>query len=79
MPELIDNVTVKAGRIIRVKNSKQHRMASPVYHSVWVEDADGENERCLLFTARELAVAEARAAKNPEDIPEKGMIQDMLD
>ena len=70
---------VKAGRIILVENKNQHFAAKDQYLSIWVEDADGSNERCLLFTERELNIAEERAKKNSEDIPEKGVITDFFD
>jgi len=79
MAEKIDKVTVRAGRLIKVANQNKHFLANPTYVSVWVEDANGDNERCLLFTDRELAAAERRAAKNPEDCPKKGLLQDLLD
>jgi len=52
MANLIDKVKVKAGRLIRVWNTEKRKFsnAKPTYISVWVEDADGTNERCLLLT-----------------------------
>ena len=77
----IDDKTVRAGRLIRVKNTKKPKFsnAKNQYVSVWVEDSNGKNERCLLFTDRELQLAEKRANKNPEDCTKKGLLQDMLD
>lgn len=79
MAKQIDNVRVKAGRIIRVKNKMKKLAANPVYYSVWVEDADGNNERCLLFTEKELQKAEDRASKNLEDLTEKSFFTDIFD
>jgi hypothetical protein len=75
----IDEVAVKAGRLIKVWNKIKKAAANKFYYSVWVEDADGSNERCLLFTEKELERAEARANKNPEDLPQKGFFADLLD
>ena len=75
----IDEVTVKAGRLIKVWNKIKKAAANKFYYSVWVEDADGNNERCLLFTEKELARAEARAKKNPEDLPKKGFLTNLID
>lgn len=87
MANLIDKVRVVAGRLIRVENTQRKQLAahSPLrtgaeyYYSVWVEDADGSNERCLLLTACELERIERRSRKNPEDLPAKGLIARLLD
>lgn len=79
MDNLIDKVRIKAGRLIRVWNKEPKPNAKPKYISVWVEDADGKNERCLLFTQREIDVAEDRALKNEEDLTKKHWFTDLLD
>lgn len=70
---------VKQGRLIRVDNTERLFGSSPSYQAVWVEDSDGGNERCLLFTDDEINKAEERAAKNVEDLTEKGFFTDILD
>jgi len=81
MAKQIDKVSVVAGRLIRVWNDKRKKFsnANKIYFAVHVEDANGKNERCLLFTERELKMAEDRANKNKEDLPEKGFITDIFD
>ena len=79
MANLIDQVRVKAGRLIRVWNTLKKKNENKGYVSVWVEDANGKNERCLLFTEKEIARAELRASKNVEDLTEKGCITDFID
>ena len=86
MADLTDNVKVKAGRLIRVRNTKRKPLkhgkilsGAELYYAVWVEDADGGNERCLLFTPKQIEVAEARAERNQEDIPAKGFIAGLFD
>ena len=81
MAKLIDKVKVKAGRLIRVWNDEKKKFsnAAPEYVSVWVEDADGKNERCLLFTQHEIQVAENRASRNFEDLTEKSFFTDLID
>lgn len=79
MADVIEQVKVKAGRLLTVWNTLKKRNEKLGYKAVWVEDADGSNERCLLFTEKEIARAEARAKKNPEDIPAKSIITDLLD
>ena len=79
MANLIDQVRVIAGRLIRVWNTRKKKNENKGYVSVWVEDANGKNERCLLFTEKEIARAELRASKNVEDLTEKGCITDFVD
>jgi len=77
----IDKVRVKAGRLIRVVNTQKPKLSSAnaQYYAVWVEDADGGNERCLLFTDKQIEAAATRASRNPEDLPKKGKLVDMFD
>jgi hypothetical protein len=70
---------VKRGRIIEVDNRERVFGSALKYNAVWVEDSDGKNERCLLFTDDEIRKAEERAAKNIEDLTEKGFFTDLLD
>lgn len=81
MAKTLDKVRVKAGRLIRVWNDKRKKFsnANKVYWSVWVEDAKGDNERCLLFTDNEIKRAEERAKNNPEDLPKKGFLVNLFD
>jgi len=70
--KLVD-VQVKAGRLIPVVNTEKKAFsnAKSKYLAVWVEDSDGDNERCVLLTEKELARAEYRASRNPEDLTKK--------
>jgi len=81
MASLIDQVKVKAGRLIKVWNTEKKKFsnAKPWYISIWVEDADGKNERCLLFTEAEIKAAEKRAAANQEDLTSKGFFTNIID
>jgi hypothetical protein len=79
MASVIDQIKVKAGRLIRVFNKKPAPNAKAQYVSVWVEDADGCNERCLLFTEHEIKKAEERASKNIEDLTKKSFFTDLFD
>lgn len=65
----IDNVPAKMGRLVHIENTNQYNKGNEadVYVAVWVEDADGSNRRCIMFTDGEVARAERRATKNPED------------
>lgn len=79
MANVIEQVRVKMGRLIRVWNTEKRKMENIGYVSVWVEDADGKNERCLLFTENEIKRAEHRASKNIEDLTKKDFLTDLLD
>jgi len=77
----LDEASVKMGRLIRVWNTERKAFtnAKTWYYAVQVEDADGSNERCLLFTQKELDRAEYRASKNQEDLPTKSWWTDLND
>ena len=77
----IDDVVVKNGRLIRVANTERPNFsnANEEYIAVFVEDADGGNERCLLFTDHEIEQAEYRASRNQEDLTDKTFWTDLLD
>lgn len=79
MANVLDQVKVKQGRLIRVQNTDRTFGSADVYIAVQVEDADGSNERCLLFTEKEIQAAQERADKNKEDLTTKSFITDMLD
>jgi hypothetical protein len=79
MANLIDQVRVKAGRLIKVWNTLKKKNENKGYVSVWVEDADGTNERCLLFTEKEIQRAELRASKNIEDLTNKNFLTNLVD
>jgi hypothetical protein len=70
---------VVKGRLITVDNTNRIFGSADSYIAIQVEDADGGNERCLLFTDAEIAKAEDRAKKNPEDLTEKGFFTNLLD
>lgn len=81
MASVIDKVKVKMGRLIMVENTKRSKFsnAKRKYLSIQVEDADGSNERCLLFTENEIKLAEYRASKNIEDLTDKSWFTDLTD
>ena len=79
MANVIEQVRVKTGRLIRVWNTLRKKNENAGYVSVWIEDANGKNERCLLFTEKEIERAEKRAARNMEDLTKKDLLTDFLD
>jgi hypothetical protein len=78
---VIDKCQGKAGRLIKVVNTNVPKFsnAKRQYTAVWVEDANGKNERCLLFSDAELKSAEYRASRNHEDLTKKGFFTNLLD
>lgn len=77
----IDKAKVKAGRLIRVHNTKRKKFsnASFKYNALWVEDANGSNERCWLLTDKEIERLEYRSKRNKEDWTRKDFLTDLLD
>lgn len=64
MAEIIDKDTnIKIGNLILVKNTKKKPTENDEYVSLHVEDEDGENERCLLFTQIEISDMEKVQSK----------------
>jgi hypothetical protein len=78
---MIDKSSVKAGRLIKIENTNMPKLsnASKEYFSVWVEDANGKNERCWFLTAKDVEMLEKRSLKNKEDWTKKGIITNIMD
>lgn len=70
---------VKQGRLIEVENKERRFGSANNYVAVWVEDADGKNERCLLLTKAEVRKATERASKNMEDLTKKDFLTNLFD
>ena len=79
MANVLDQVRIKKGRLIRVQNTERTFGSADVYIAVQVENADGSNERCLLFTEKEIQAAQERADKNKEDLTNRSFLTDLLD
>ena len=79
MANVLDQVRIKKGRLIRVQNTERTFGSVDVYIAVQVENADGSNERCLLFTEKEIQAAQERADKNKEDLTNRSFLTDLLD
>lgn len=73
--------TTRLGRLVKVKNTKKvnYPNVNDNYFALWVKDASGKNSKCLLFTEADLAKAELRAQKNPEDLTERSLYSLMMD
>lgn len=55
MAEQLDNMPVKMGYLIRVRNTRRLPSESEDYYAVKLEDQSGDNERWCLFTGAEVA------------------------
>ena len=53
---------VKQGKIITVTNKDRKFGANEEYYAIWIEDSK-KQEKCLLFTAHQLLVAQKEPAK----------------
>jgi hypothetical protein len=73
--------STRLGRLVKVKNTKKvnYPNVNDAYFAIWVKDAAGKNPKCLLFTEADLAKAELRAQKNPEDLTERSLYSLMVD
>ena len=81
MVSVISEARIKMGRLIKVWNTKRSKFSNSkrTYIALQVEDSDGGNERCLLFTENEIKMAEYRASRNVEDLTDKDFLSDILD
>lgn len=63
-------MSTTAGKIIVVENTQRPHFtnAKTKYYLVWVENADGKNERPLLLTNKELQRVLTRGSNNEEDL-----------
>lgn len=72
----VDNLPVKLGQLIPVENVEQRSRAEfDRYIALHIEDLDGSNERCILFTPIEYTDMESVVL--PEDIT-KHIVQGRL-
>jgi hypothetical protein len=67
------------GRLVTVDNAERKFGSALNYIAIQVENEDGKGERCLLFTKDEIAKAQIRASKNPEDLTKKGFFTNLFD
>ncbi len=54
MAEQLNDVEIKMGTFIPVNNAKRRPNESNTYYAIKVEDEDGNNERWLLYTRKEI-------------------------
>ena len=76
--EVLAGKMVKMGHVLLVGNQKRHPAAAKVYLVIHVQDTDGK-EVPLMMTQDQFEVAKKRAARNPEDVPAKSLLTDLMD
>ena len=52
-----ESLSIKLGQFIKIENKERKNLESDSYIAIQVEDVNGSNERCLLFTENELSNA----------------------
>jgi len=79
--EVISKASIKAGRLIRVWNTDRKKFSREArqYSAIWVEDANGKNERCWLLTDKDIERLDYRSERNREDWTKKGFFTNLLD
>lgn len=50
----MSDLTVKLGQLIKIENKEKKSTENEFYIALQVEDYDGKNERCILFTENEV-------------------------
>jgi hypothetical protein len=77
----LEDSKVKAGRLIKVWNTDRKKFSNEAkqYTAVYVEDANGKNERCWLLTDKEIERLNYRSERNKEDWLKKDFLTDLLD
>ena len=67
--EIIDkDLKVELGQLIRVTNLNKRAQENEMYVSLQVEDENGENERCILFTEIETSDMQKISGKFLENL-----------
>lgn len=79
MANQIDNEKVKEGHILEVWNTEKPRFSNANLKYFVIHCERGGKEFPIMLTENELNAAVHRAKQNPEDVPKKGFITDMLD
>lgn len=75
MAKQIDNEKIKMGNLIKVENTERQAPNETFSHyALKVEDADGKNERWLLFTPRQFQAASTFISYNLADLMKSGRL-----
>jgi hypothetical protein len=70
-------IKTRVGNLVHVKNQNKKKAANNEYYAVVLKNSS--NYASYLFTDVEIAVAQERARKNPEDQAERNLISNILD
>jgi hypothetical protein len=70
-------IKTRVGNLVHVKNQNKKKSANNEYYAVVLKNSS--NYTSYLFTDVEIAVAQERARKNPEDQVGRSVLSKMLD
>ena len=70
-------IKTRVGNLVHVKNQNKKKTANNEYYAVMLKNSS--NYASYLFTEVEIAVAQERGRKNPEDQVERSLASKMLD
>jgi hypothetical protein len=71
------SVKTRVGNLVHVKNQNKKKTANNEYYAVML--LNNSTYGAFLFTEVEIAVAQERARKNPEDVVERSLLSKILD
>ncbi len=71
------SIKTRVGNLVHVKNQNKKKTANNEYYAVVLKNSS--NYAPYLFTEVEIAVAQERARKNPEDQVVRSLASKMLD
>jgi len=71
------SIKTRVGKLVKVKNQNKKKTANNEYYAVMLKNSS--NYASYLFTEVEIAVAQERARKNPEDQVERSTLSKILD
>jgi hypothetical protein len=71
------SIKTRVGNLVHVKNQNKKKTANNEYYAVVLKNSS--NYAPYLFTEVEIAVAQERARKNPEDQAERSLASKVLD
>ena len=71
------SIKTRVGNLVKVKNQNKKKSANNEYYAVVLKNRT--TYASCLFTEVEIAVAQERARKNPEDQAERSLLSKILD
>lgn len=66
---MTENQKARKGQVIRVENKKRVTRAKEAYLGVWLEDYNGDQDTCVLFTEYELDPVQVVSVQGLDMVP----------